>query len=453
LRYFAGQLIPELTASLIDHVLKDKFEMPDVSKTLIFLTDCFPFGSAETFIENEFPFLVGTFDRIFIITANSTDTKTRTIPENIEITRISFKPLFKYKVLAVLNFFNPIIQNEIKLIKEDFLLKVNKEILFVTLASYAKALEVNDLLNKMVSQHGIDTRGLYVYSYWMNNITAGITLFKSKNPEVRAICRVHRWDVYFETQNPPYLPLRHFMISTLDKVYCISYDALGYLQSLTKGRLNDHLVLSRLGTFNRDKIVALPNVGMIRLVSCSNLIPLKRVHLIIEALTLINDIKIDWRHFGKGPLEEELKKLAAEKLSGKSNIEYSFVGQISNTQMLSFYKNNKVDLFINVSETEGIPVSIIEASSFGVVAIGTLVGGVGEILQEGENGFLLRPSCSPQDIVNTIKKFYGLDEAAKKRIRENAAVIWEQNYSAEKNYSNFLHSVLGLGSAAPVKAN
>jgi glycosyltransferase involved in cell wall biosynthesis len=427
--------------------------MPDVSRTLIFLTDCFPFGSAETFIENEFPFLVKAFDRIFIVTGNQTDKKTRIIPESIEITRIPFKPSFKYKVLSVLNFFNPVIQNEIKLIREEFLLKPNKEILFVLLASYAKALEINALLNKIISQHDIDTNGLYLYSYWMNNITAGISLFRSKNPAVRAICRVHRWDVYFETQTPPYLPLRNFMIGALDKVYCISFDALGYLQKLTSGRLNDHLMLSRLGTFNRDKIIALPNEGMIRLVSCSNLIPLKRVHLIIEALALIDDIKIDWRHFGKGPLEEELKKLANEKLSGKANIEYSFVGQISNTQMLSFYKNNKVDLFINVSETEGIPVSIIEATSFGVPVIGTRVGGVGEILQEGENGFLLKQSCSAQEIANTIKKFYVLDEAAKKRIRENAVLIWEENYSADKNYQNFLNSVLDLGSAKPVKSN
>ena len=427
--------------------------MPDPSRTLIFLTDCFPFGSAETFIENEFPFLVEAFDRIIIITTNRTDEKTRKIPDNIEILRIPFRPSFKYKVLSVLNYFNPVIQREIGLIKHEFLLKPNKQLLFILLASYAKALEINALINSLVSKHNIDTGQLYLYSYWMNDITAGIALFRSKNPESRAICRVHRWDVYFETQTPPYLPLRNFMIETLDMVHCISYDALGYLQKLTNGRADDHLRLSRLGTFNRDKIRTQPNQGMIRIVSCSNLIPLKRVHLIIEALALIDDLKISWRHFGKGPLNDQLQKLAAEKLGPKTNVEYSFVGQISNTEMLQFYKNNKVDLFINVSETEGIPVSIIEASSFGIAVIGTLVGGVGEILEEGVNGFLLKQSCVPREIADTILKFYHLDEAEKLKIREKAVIIWEENYSAEKNYRSFLDSVLNRNSGNTVKGN
>jgi len=418
--------------------------MPEAAKTLIFLTDHFPFGTAETFIENEFPFLVDTFDRIFIITHNQKDAKTRTIPDNIEIIRIPYRPAFKYKVLSVLSYFLPTIQQELSHIKKEFLLQPNKEILSVLLASYAKALEINDLLNKMVANYQIDIRSLYLYSYWMNDITSGTALFKGKNPEVTAICRVHRWDVYFETQTPPYLPLRNFMLEALDKVFCISQDAYGYLHKLTNGRYDHHLAISRLGTFNRNEIIARSNEGMLRIVSCSNLIPLKRVHLIIEALAFITDIQIDWRHFGKGPLESELKKLASVKLSALPNIKYAFEGQVSNTEMLGFYKNNKVDLFINVSETEGIPVSIIEAGSFGVPVIGTLVGGVGEILSEGENGFLLKPSCLPREVADTIIKFYRLNESEKRKIRENAVSIWQKNYSAEKNYRNFLSAVLNL---------
>ena len=418
--------------------------MPATDKTLIFFTDSFPFGTSETFIENEFPFLINSFKRIFIITTNITDAKTRQIPDNIEIIRIPFVPSFKYKVLSLLSFFNPVIQKELQLIKSEFLLHSDKKILSILLASYAKAMEVNNLLEKLVSRNNIDKKNLLLYSYWMNDITAGSALFRKNNPLVRSFCRVHRWDVYFETQSPPYLPLRNFMIENLDMVFCISNDAFDYLQRLTGGRLNRHLTISRLGTFNRDNIKALPNEGMLRIISCSNMIPLKRVHLIIEALSLIDDIQIEWVHFGKGPLADELKLLAQEKLEGKPNIKYSFAGQISNTDLLTFYKNNKVDLFINVSETEGIPVSIIEASSFGIAVIGTLVGGVGEILEEGKNGFLLKQTCLPGEIAEAIKKFYYLDEADKKSIRENAVTIWQQKYSAEKNYAEFLEAVIAL---------
>lgn len=418
--------------------------MPGDSKTLIFFTDSFPFGSSETFIENEFPFLVNAFQKIYIVTTNLTDAKTRNIPDNVEIIRIAYAPSFKYKVLSVLNYFSPAIQHELKLIKNEFLLKPNKAILSILLASYAKAMEICALLDRLVAKNKIDRKNLYLYSYWMNDITAGVALYKQKHPEVKAICRVHRWDVYFETQNPPYLPLRNFMMQSLNAVYCISMDAFQYLQQLCNGRYTSHLRISRLGTFNPDNILALPNHGMLCIISCSNMIPLKRVGLIIEALALIDDIKIEWRHFGKGPLEANLKSLASEKLSGKNNIDYAFMGQISNTEMLQFYKNNNVDLFINVSETEGIPVSIIEASSFGVPVIGTLVGGVGEILEEGENGFLLNQSCSAREVAALIKKFYQIDEEEKKRIRANAITIWQQKYSAQKNYADFLDSITHL---------
>ena len=419
--------------------------MPTTNKTLIFFTDSFPFGTSETFIENEFPFLLRSFERIFIVTANLIDEKTRLIPNNIEIIRIPFAPSFKYKVISLLNFFNPVIQREIGLIKDEFLLRADKKILSVLLASYAKALEVNDMLENLVSKYGIEKNGLFLYSYWMNDITAGSALFRKNNPQVRSFCRVHRWDVYFETQSPPYLPLRNFMIENLDMVFCISNDAFDYLQRLTSKRLSCHLTISRLGTFNTDKIKAQPNDGMLRIISCSNIIPLKRVHLIIEALSLIDDIQIEWIHFGKGPLTDKLKKLATEKLGGKPNIKHSFAGQISNTDLLTFYKNNKVDLFINVSETEGIPVSIIEAGSFGIAVIGTRVGGVGEILEEGKNGFLLKQTCLASEVADAVVRFYRLSEEEKRKIRENAVSIWNQKYSAEKNYTAFIGEILSLG--------
>ncbi len=200
--------------------------MAEQLRTLIFFTDCFPFGTSETFIENEFPFLLKSFSRIIIITHNLADAKTRTIPADVEIIRIPYKPSRKYKLLALLRYFNPAVQQELQLIKNEFGLKINKTILSILLASYAKGMEVNDLLNDVVATKNIDKNSLYLYAYWMNDITTGVAMYRSKNPGVKALCRVHRWDVYFETQTPPYLPLRNFMIQNLDMVYCISMDAL-----------------------------------------------------------------------------------------------------------------------------------------------------------------------------------------------------------------------------------
>ncbi|MFR4320263.1 MAG: glycosyltransferase [Blautia massiliensis (ex Durand et al. 2017)] len=44
---------------------------------------------------------------------------------------------------------------------------------------------------------------------------------------------------------------------------------------------------------------------------------------------------------------------------------------------------------MNVSSSEGIPVSIMEATSFGIPGIATDAGGTKEIIRDKENGVLL----------------------------------------------------------------
>lgn len=48
---------------------------------------------------------------------------------------------------------------------------------------------------------------------------------------------------------------------------------------------------------------------------------------------------------------------------------------LGNQLVYDFYRNNDVDVFVNLSESEGIPVSIIETISFGVPVVATDVGG------------------------------------------------------------------------------
>ena len=61
-------------------------------------------------------------------------------------------------------------------------------------------------------------------------------------------------------------------------------------------------------------------------------------------------------------------------------------------------------MFINVSSTEGIPVSIMEAMSFGIPVIATAVGGTPEIVNN-ENGYLLSKDPSAKELAEVIQNF------------------------------------------------
>ena len=58
-----------------------------------------------------------------------------------------------------------------------------------------------------------------------------------------------------------------------------------------------------------------------------------------------------WIHFGDGPLMKEIKTLSNTKLK---NISFEFKGNRSNTEILDYYSENFIDLFINLSSSEGI---------------------------------------------------------------------------------------------------
>jgi glycosyltransferase involved in cell wall biosynthesis len=52
------------------------------------------------------------------------------------------------------------------------------------------------------------------------------------------------------------------------------------------------------------------------------------------------------------------------------------------------------DIFVLLSDYEGLPMTIIEAMSFGKPIISSNVGGVSEIVHDGENGYLLPNDAS-----------------------------------------------------------
>jgi glycosyltransferase involved in cell wall biosynthesis len=173
----------------------------------------------------------------------------------------------------------------------------------------------------------------------------------------------------------------------------------------------------------------------------SNLIPLKRIELIIYALESVMINKdISWLHFGDGVLRNELETLARIKLGSLKRIKYRFMGHYPNKDLLEYYRHNKVDLFINTSSTEGIPVSIMEAQSFGIPVVATDTGAVTEIVVEG-TGSLFPVDFETVDLANLIMRYANLPVQEYDILRMNAIRNWESNFDAISNYNNFINKV------------
>ena len=287
---------------------------------------------------------------------------------------------------------------------------------------------------------------LFFYSYWTDDAALAISYLKKEIPSSTAFCRLHGWDLYFERSEYHYLPFRKPIFNGLDAIFAISENGRNYLLSHFSSIINEgRIYQSRLGIRTVDKLQ--PHERSFRrfkLISCSNLIPIKRVHLIVEALSHVEGLEIEWTHFGDGPEKNSLVGLCEKLLGPKENIQFNFPGRLPNWKVLEYYSTHMVDLFISLSRYDGIPVSIMEAMSFGIPAIATDVGGVSEIVINGKTGFLLDQEVHPKDVAEVIQHISSLDTESYNAMRAEAKNIWGTFYSADINYPEFCKRILAL---------
>ncbi len=269
-----------------------------------------------------------------------------------------------------------------------------------------------------------------IYSYWFHWSSLAVA---RTNYDSLKISRAHGYDLY-ESVNPQLY--KEYILSRIDYVYPISNAGFKEIKTATN---KQNIKVAFLGTYNKEKIdfSKFKKNKTITLVSVSRMVPIKRIHLIIEILSKI-DFKVEWIHFGDGELFKKIEKLAFEKLSKKRNIKYNFKGFISNDELMKFYSDNyyKIDMMINVSKSEGIPVTIMETSSYGIVPIATNVGGTSEVVDK----FLVDDTCEEQivsDVLEIITNYKEMTTKEVQKIKEEVYTIWERKFNAEKNNKKF----------------
>lgn len=396
-----------------------------MKKDLIFITDNYPFGQGESFIENEIEYLAKNFRNIYIVSKNNKDIQTREVPENCRIYRIKKKygkliSLYLDKIYLIDLFKEFKFNNLKKLIGFQF---------------YGKLIE--NKVQKIINENNLKKENVLFYSYWFYNGAYTGSVLKRKNKIDRFISRAHGYDIFFERGIQPF---KGIILNNLIKLYPACKNSETYLKKYYQ-KYKDKIKFYHLGTINNKKIINRIKKEEINIVSCSNLIKLKRVELIIEALKnlTVKDKKIKWYHIGDG-----LERNRLEILSEKLKIEYEFIGAISNQEVLKFYSEKEINFFIHMSSTEGgTPVSMMEVQSFGIPIIAADVGGVSEVVNN-KTGILLSANPKVEEIVKAIEKMMNLDENEYNIYSKNSYLNWKKNFNAKKNYLKFIEEIIKI---------
>jgi N-acetyl sugar amidotransferase len=413
-------------------------------KVLFFVTNFYPFGKVEPLIADQIDRFSKEFDKIIIVSTDTINDQSYDLPSNVSVERVSMKLSRFQKIFGYINVFSKNVIEEFQFLKSQ---NVNHlgSCFRVMINYYNLGLRFKKKYQKIIEREGLRNEELFFHSYWCTEVVVGFCLIKNNYPHIKLFSRFHAFDLYLERHSPNYLPFRTLMIQKLDKFFFISEQGKTYFQSLYGEQTkNKDLIVNRLGVQIDEKYVVekiKPENETFTIVSCSNMIELKRIHLIIEVLSSIDILKINWIHFGNGVLFKKIVSFAEEKLTNKENITYNFYGFIDNLKLKEYYFENQIDLFLNVSKYEGIPISIMEAFAFKIPVIATNVGGVSEIIDD-KNGVLLDVDFTFDELKDEISRFYKMSLNEKIAFRENAFLTWQTKYDGVKNYESLVKEML-----------
>jgi glycosyltransferase involved in cell wall biosynthesis len=253
--------------------------------------------------------------------------------------------------------------------------------------------------------------------------------WKLADPRVSFVSRMHGFDLFAERAPDGWPMLQAFQVAQAERLLVASQAGLDDLLRRYPEQA-DKFNLARLATLDHGP-GPWEKTAELRVVSCSNLVELKRVPMIAEALGHVQG-PVLWTHFGDGPeranVEEAVKQLPP-------NVKVRLMGSRPNREVIAWYKANAVDVFVHASRTEGgAPVALQEAASFGIPLVAADAGGVREVVTE-QSGILLPNTFTPKELGLMLNDFrqsrwHGTDARAEVR------AFWNSRFNAQAVYGD-----------------
>ena len=142
----------------------------------------------------------------------------------------------------------------------------------------------------------------------------------------------------------------------------------------------------------------------------SRLVSHKNIEKIIRAISDLNNPLIYLNIIGDGPELNQLQKISLES-NNKDNI--IFHGKLNRDDINHIFL--KSDIYIQASNYEGLPHSLLEAMSYGIPVLCTPVGECKEILGNEDRGYILDLPVSKNNIKSKISEIIGEKNIANKK--------------------------------------
>lgn len=400
-------------------------------KVLYIFSGSYPYSVAgeNTFIPQELDKYCAVFDKVILIPRSCEGFLDSYHHENLEILtdysnlcvsskksyKLLIRSLFSYELWMELFRYNPL-----------FYCYNPKRFLAILSANYF-FYQVKDLLTNILVKYDDASTFKCVMTYWFDETTTVISRLKININSF--VTRSHGYDLYDFRSRLNFFPFRFTALEALDFVFTASYDGMYYLRKKYPKFCNK-IIQASLGMYNPNIVNKQNNSQILKIVSCSFLQPVKRIDKIIDALIILENrgkIKIEWTHIGNGPLFNIISQ-RIKSFEGK-NVEMKLLSFTSQKDLFKIYEENPFDLFLNVSQSEGRPVSIMESLACGIPVLATNVGGNPEIVND-KVGYLIDVNFSVTDLADILEEI-NCNRVELFERRKQTFHYWDKNFNAD----------------------
>jgi len=173
------------------------------------------------------------------------------------------------------------------------------------------------------------------------------------------------------------------------------------------------------------------------LLSVGRLQPVKNYRFLIQACAALRDQGLDFICWivGEGPerpaLEHQITSLG---LQGNVYL----IGQLPRTDLSGYYRY--ADLVVMTSQSEGIPVVLMEAMAHERLVLAPAITGIPELVEHQRTGFLYQPGSLP-DFVSAVS-WIQANQASLAGIQRAAAASIADSYNRQRNLRAFAEQFL-----------
>ena len=296
---------------------------------------------------------------------------------------------------------------------------------------YSDIIVNKDIFKQLEREKDQQEHSVLFFQWTMNNALVIPLLRKWGYRNI--VCRMHGFDLY-EFRHNNYIPYKADILENASICTFISEHGRNYATKLYPS-IKSKSKLHYLGAKKMGENIVDPG-RRFHIVSVSRAVPLKRLELIVEALKLVK-IPVKWTHIGDGYALDKVKKSAQEIADFNEHCEVEFLGWLDPKAIQSYFSENGINALILVSETEGLPVVIMEAFSASIPVIATDVGGVSELVN-AENGVLLNSNPEAIEVADAIELLANESIELHDTRRKTAFQSYSASFHLKRNSKEFI---------------